>query len=92
MFDAIGHLTQCMIMDDESKNKAKEPETDYTKRSITFFQSFEEATLHGLKEMASHTHEERLANLETLRRRFFLKEKEWKPLARVITIVKGTIE
>lgn len=63
------------------------------KRKLTFFNSFEEAEEHKLIEMASHSHEQRLENLEVLRRRIYghllLPDGSWPPLARVITIVKA---
>lgn len=73
-------------MEDEIKNKAEEPSLPYGNRKLTFFNSFEEAELHGLKEMAAHTYEQRLANLEVLRARTFNTNK---PLERVITIITG---
>lgn len=87
---------------DENENKVNEPAADYVKplpdnkRSITFFKSFEEAELHGLKEMAAHSHAQRLINLEIIRKRTYahllLPNGEWPPLKRVITIEKGSIE
>lgn len=78
-------------MKNEQNNKVEEPAVDYGKKRLTFFNSFEEAELHGLKEMAKHTPQERLANLETLRKRFLLKGDTWQPLKRVVTIIKGTV-
>ena len=85
-------------MDDE-KNKLNEPGAEYVKpavdntRSITFFNSFDEAELQGLKEMAAHTHHERMANLEIIRKRNYshllLPNGQWPPLQKVITIIKG---
>ena len=72
-------------MKDETENKAEEPLVEYSGKRLTFFNSFEEAELHGLKEMASHTYEQRLSNLETLRKRYINQQR----LARVITIIKG---
>ena len=45
------------------------------------------AELHGLKEMAAHTYEQRLSNLEILRKRTLNSDTR---LARVITIIKGS--
>lgn len=73
-------------MEDELKDKAEEPSLPYGNRKLTFFNSFEEAELHGLQEMAAHTYEQRLANLEVLRARTFNTRK---PLERVITIIIG---
>ncbi|MCW3127058.1 MAG: hypothetical protein JWO03_2716 [Bacteroidetes bacterium] len=59
-------------------------------KKITFFTSFEEAEEHGLHEMAKHSHEERLKNLEILRKRthghMLLPDGSWPPLKRIITI------
>jgi hypothetical protein len=63
---------------------------DIPKKKITFFNSFEEAEEHGLRVMASHSHEERLRNLQILRKRTYshllLPDGTWPPLARIITI------
>jgi hypothetical protein len=87
---------------DEEDNKVNEPGVEYrgnkpaAKRSITFFNSFEEAELHSLKQMAAHSPEERLANLEILRKRtwhhLLLPNGQWHPLPRIITIEKGTFQ
>jgi hypothetical protein len=65
-------------------------------KKITFFNSFEEAEEHGLREMAGHSHEERLRNLEIIRRRTYshllLPNGQWPPLKKVITIEKGTFK
>ena len=84
---------------DEDKNEVNEPGAEYispkkiTNRTITFFKSFEEAETHGLKQMAAHTYEERLANLEILRKRTYshllLPNGHWPSIQRTITIVKG---
>ncbi len=74
-------------MQEEAENKAEEPAAEY--KRITFFNSFEEAELHGLKEMASHTYEQRLCNLEQMRKQSFSASGN-AGLARVITIVKGS--
>lgn len=59
----------------EENNKLSEPdiryETPKAQKKITFFNSFDEAEEHGLKQMARHSYEERLSNLEALRRRSF---------------------
>ncbi|MBS1622687.1 MAG: hypothetical protein JST83_01615 [Bacteroidetes bacterium] len=64
------------------------------KKKITFFSSFEEAEEHGLREMASHSYEQRLENLEVIRRRTYghrlLPDGSWPPLDRIITIEKRT--
>lgn len=74
-------------MEDETKNKVEEPAVEYAGKRLTFFNSFEEAELHGLKEMAAHTYEQRLSNLEILRKRTLNSDTR---LARVITIIKGS--
>jgi hypothetical protein len=83
---------------EDDQNKVNEPGVEYSPagkstRTITFFKSFEEAELHGLRQMASHTYEERLANLEILRKRTYhhllLPNGQWPPLKRIITIEKG---
>lgn len=73
-------------MEDQLKNKAEEPSLPYGNKKLVFFNSFEEAELHGLKEMAAHTYEQRLANLETLRARTLTLSSS---LPRIITIIKG---
>ncbi len=79
-------------MEEEEKNKVNDPEVSY-ERKITFFNSFEEAELHGLKEMAVHSHAQRMENLEVLRKRMFADRLDasgnWLPLERTITIIKG---
>ncbi len=79
------------VEDDNNHNEVNDSAETYSslnQRRITFFKSFEEAELHGLKEMASHSYETRLANLELLRRRFLFPDTE-PVLQRVITIIKG---
>ena len=79
-------------MEEEKENKLNEPGVSYGKK-ITFFNSFEEAELHGLKEMAGHSYAQRMENLEVLRKRMFADRLDangnWLPLERVITIIKG---
>ena len=63
-------------------------------KKITFFNSFEEAEQYGLREMASHSYEQRLANLETIRKRTYshllLPDGSWPPLDKVIMIEKAS--
>ena len=78
----------------EEDNMVNEPDMAYTsQKKITFFNSFAEAEDHGLKEMANHSYEERLRNLETIRRRTYghllMPDGSWPPLKKTITIVKG---
>lgn len=75
-----------------------EPEAIYgavpSKKKIVFFNSFDEAEEYGLKEMAGHSYEERLQNLETMRKRMYahllLPNGEWPPLKKIITIEKAS--
>jgi hypothetical protein len=64
------------------------------KKEIIIFNSFDEAEEYGLKRMASHSHEERLASLEILRRRSFnrllLPDGSRPPLKKIITIEYAT--
>ena len=84
-------------MSDEDSH-LNEPEakygTSHSKRKIIFFNSFEESEEYGLKQMASHSYEERLSNLETLRKRSFnhlrLPDGNRPPLKKTITIEFGT--
>ena len=81
----------------EEDNKVTEPEVAYTsQKKITFFNSFDEAEEHGLREMAGHSYEERLRNLEAIRRRTYghllLPDGKWPPLKKVITIEKGSFK
>ena len=85
-------------MSEENEN-INEPEATYeasSKRKITFFNSFEEAEEHGLKEMAAHSYQQRLANLEIIRRRTYshllLPNGKWPPLEKIITIETGTLK
>lgn len=86
-------------MADET-NKVNEPEVEYravtSQKKITFFNSFEEAEEHGLKEMAGHSYEKRLENLAILRKRtnshLLLPNGSWPPLKKIITIVKGVFK
>ncbi len=81
----------------DDNNNINKPEAAYgaspSQKKIRFFNSFDEAEEYGLKEMARHSHEERLKNLEVLRRRTFnyllLPNGKWPPLKRIITIEKG---
>ena len=79
-------------MEEEKQDKVNEPRAEYS-RKITFFNSFEEAELHGLKEMAGHSYTQRMENLELLRKRMFADRLDangnWLPLEKTITIIKG---
>jgi hypothetical protein len=79
-------------MEDDDNKTVNEPEVPYGytgKRSIKFFSSFDEAELFGLREMAAHSYETRLENLETLRKRFLTSPAS---MPRVITIIKGVLQ
>lgn len=88
-----------LAMSDEI-NKVNEPEIEYravtSQKKITFFNSFDEAEEHGLKEMSGHSYEKRLENLEILRKRtnghLLLPDGTWPPLKKIITIEKGTFK
>ncbi len=75
-------------------NNINEPEPFYDasplKKKITFFNSFDEAEENALRKMASHSHEERLKNLEILRGRSFnrhrLSDGKSSTLKKIITI------
>lgn len=74
----------------EDNNIINEPGAAYgdpLKKKITFFNSFEEAEEHGLREMANHSYAQRLENLEILRRRSY---GELPPLEKIITIITAT--
>jgi hypothetical protein len=74
-------------VEEGKKYKVEEPTPEY--RRITFFNSFDEAELHGLKEMASHTYEQRLSNLEQMRKQSFHLTGNSR-LARIVTITLGS--
>ncbi len=81
----------------EEGNKFNEPEAIYdatsSKKKITFFNSFDEAEEYKLRQMAKHSHEERLSNLEVIRKRTYMRpllsNGKLPSLERVIIIVKG---
>ena len=84
----------------DKPNKVNEPVVQYqvvtSQKKITFFNSFEEAEEHGLKEMAGHSYEKRLENLEILRKRtnshLLLSNGNWPPLKKINTIEKGNFK
>ena len=81
--------------DNQSVN---EPSAEYqktsAKKSLLFFNSFEESKDYGRKQMAEHTYQERLRNLEIIRKRiyaeFLLPNGEWPPLSRTFKVIKAT--
>ena len=79
-------------MKEDNKNKVEEPAVAYqptSKKTITFFNNFEEMEEHGLKIMALQSYEQRLTNLELLRKQMFhqllLPNKQYPSIKRVIT-------
>jgi hypothetical protein len=82
----------------EEDNKVNEPEVRYNsppaKKKITFFNSFDEAEEHGLREMAGHSHAERLNNLAVLRMRIYghllLPDGSAPPMEKKITVIKAS--
>ena len=82
----------------DDNGNINEPEAKYEsgspKKEIIVFNSFEDAEEYGLKKMAGHSYEERLINLEILRRRSFnrlrLTDGSRPPLKRIITIEYAT--
>jgi hypothetical protein len=82
----------------DDNGNINEPEAKYEsgapKKEIIFFNSFDEAEEYRLRKMASHSYEERLANLEILRSRSFnrlhLTEEKRPPMKRIITIEYAT--
>jgi len=80
----------------EDGEEINEPNISYnTPKKITFFQSFEDAENYGRKQMALHTHAQRLANLEKLRKRIFsdklLPNGSWPLLSKSFNLVKGSL-
>lgn len=82
-------------MKEEKKDKeVNEPAAEYSslKKKITVFSSFEAMEEHTHRALAALSYEERLCNLETLRKRIFnkslLPNGNWPPLSRKLTITK----
>ncbi len=87
-------------MDDES-NEVNEPQEAYQvsapgKKTLTFFNSFEEAKDAGRKKMAEMSPKQRLEALEEMRKHFLkhllLPNGKWPPLALVLNIKKGVFK
>jgi hypothetical protein len=74
----------------DGTEQVEEPGSDYGKKRITFFNSFEEAEQFSLTTMANHTHLERLQNLTRMRSR--LLGPITKEVPRVITIFKADMQ
>ena len=82
-------------MKKDKLNKAEEPAVTYEKspkKTITFFNSFEEMEAHNYQYLASLSYEQRIRNLEKLRKQIFhkslLPNGEWPLLKRTFTITK----
>ena len=61
-------------MDDEDKNKVNEPQVTYQpagKKTITFYNSFEEMEEDRSRFLASRTHEQCMAHLEDFRKKMY---------------------
>jgi hypothetical protein len=84
-------------MDDEPKNEVNEPQAEYTrpasKKTITFYNSFEEMEEDRWRYLASTTYEQRLQYLEERRKVIFKEylqaDGTFPPLKKVITIIKN---
>lgn len=78
-------------MQPEEENKAEEPAVDYGKKRLTFFKSFEEENEYNYRQLALRSYEQRMSNLESLRKRIFysalLADGNWPPLQRKLTII-----
>lgn len=82
----------------EENNNINEPEmaygTESSKKQITFFNSFDEAEEYGLRQMAGHSHEQRLKNLAVLRWRTYsyllLPDGSIPPMGKKITIIQAS--
>ena len=83
-------------MEDEANNKVNEPEVAYKpagKKTITFYNSFEEMEEDRYRYLASTTHQQRLQYLEERRkvkfRDYLQPDGKFPPLKRTITIIKN---
>ena len=63
----------------------------FANKKITIFNSFDEAEEYRLRNMASHTHEQRMENLAALRKSTYKKpllpDGSIPPLRKVITVI-----
>ena len=84
-----------MSKEEENKNKVNEPGAGYRKQEIVFFNSFQEMNDRHAMQMASLTPEERLNELERMRKMFLaeylLPDGSW-PLDKTIRIRKPFLE
>ncbi|MDB5283692.1 MAG: hypothetical protein JWO06_2767 [Bacteroidota bacterium] len=80
ILDVFDRVLYFYSMDDNTPDKKvklslNEPSVEYEKTSIKkgikFFGSFEEAEDNGRRQMAEHTPEQRLLNLDILRKRIY---------------------
>jgi hypothetical protein len=83
-------------MKEKNKNQISEPETVFGKKRIQFYSSFEKAEEDKRKTMAAMSPEERMINLERMRKHFLshrlTEDGKWKPMKRIITIHKGSFQ
>ncbi len=81
-----------MEPEEGSKKELNEPQAEYGKKRITVFNSFEAMEEDTHKRLAALTYEERLCNLEILRKQIFYKSLlpsgNWPPLSRKFTVTK----
>ena len=84
-----------VMNDEEKQDEVNEPQAEYrpAKKSITFFNSFDQAEQQGREEMKSHSPMQRMINLEILRKRlykqFLTADGKWPLPKKIITIEKG---
>ena len=76
----------------EDENKAEEPVVPYQTKKITFFNSIEEMNEDRYRMLAALTYEQRMENLEKLRKQVYhaslLPDGSWPLLSRKLTIIK----
>jgi hypothetical protein len=86
---------------DDKKDEVNEPQVNYhrtgsDKRTLTFFNSFEDAKDFGRRKMAEMSPKQRLESLEEMRKHFLkgylLPNGKWPPISQVLTIKKGVIK
>jgi hypothetical protein len=82
-------------MEEENKDKVNEPQVHYKpagKKTITFYNSFDEMEEDRYRYLASRSHEECLAHLEEFRKNMYhdalLPDGTWPLLSRKLTIIK----
>ncbi len=86
---------------DAENNEVNEPQGAWQGsttgvKTLTFFNSFEEAKDYGRKRMAEMSPKQRLENLEEMRKHFLkhllLPNGQWPPFVPVLTIKKGVLK